>query len=133
MTGQVREAASGARSWSTVAEQDGNQIIRNAEGGAELGTGRGPTRTTAVVFPDPIPENRSAEAMLTQRMRSCFRKVVEGHVELGQPVGSNWLSEQPSIDWSPSTIRTSLRCSRSSVISIHPTSAGRVPTDAGYR
>ena len=37
-----------------------------------------------------------------------LKMVVEGHVELGQPVGSKWLSEQPDVGWSPSTIRYEL-------------------------
>ena len=35
--------------------------------------------------------------MLTQRQQFILSKVIEGHVELGRPVGSQWLSEQPEI------------------------------------
>src|SRR5918992_5042449 len=72
--------------------------------------------------------------MLTERQQMLLRSVVEAHVELGQPVGSKWLSEQSSMMWSPSTIRYELAALEELGYLNHPhTSAGRVPTDAGYR
>lgn len=63
-----------------------------------------------------------------------LRQVVEAHVEIGQPVGSKWLSEQTDVRWSPSTIRYELAALEELGYLNHPhTSAGRVPTDAGYR
>ena len=63
-----------------------------------------------------------------------LKMVVEGHVELGQPVGSKWLSQQESVEWSSSTIRYELAELEGLGFLNHPhTSAGRVPTDAGYR
>src|SRR2546423_10378543 len=73
-------------------------------------------------------------ASLTQRQQMLLKMVVEGHVELGQPVGSKWLSEQRAVSWSPSTIRYELAELEGLGYLDHPhTSAGRVPTDAGYR
>jgi heat-inducible transcriptional repressor len=73
-------------------------------------------------------------AALTQRQQMLLKMVVEGHVELGQPVGSKWLSQQSSVSWSPSTIRYELAELEGLGYLDHPhTSAGRVPTDAGYR
>jgi heat-inducible transcriptional repressor len=72
--------------------------------------------------------------VLTDRQRLLLRSVVEGHVELGQPVGSKWLSQQPALEWSPSTIRYELAALEELGYLDHPhTSAGRVPTDSGYR
>ena len=63
-----------------------------------------------------------------------LKMVVEGHVDLGQPVGSKWLAEQQSVGWSPSTIRYELAMLEDLGYLGHPhTSAGRVPTEAGYR
>jgi heat-inducible transcriptional repressor len=63
-----------------------------------------------------------------------LKMVVEGHVKLGQPVGSKWLSQQDDVSWSPSTIRYELAELEGLGYIDHPhTSAGRVPTDAGYR
>jgi heat-inducible transcriptional repressor len=71
---------------------------------------------------------------LSQRQRMLLKMVVEGHVELGQPVGSKWLAEHESVGWSSSTIRYELAVLEELGYLNHPhTSAGRVPTDAGYR
>jgi heat-inducible transcriptional repressor len=72
--------------------------------------------------------------VLTSRQQYLLSTVIEGHVELGRPVGSRWLSEQPGVDWSPSTIRYELATLEEMGYLDHPhTSAGRVPTDYGYR
>jgi heat-inducible transcriptional repressor len=72
--------------------------------------------------------------MLTDRQKLILSKVIEGHVELGRPVGSRWLSEQPEVTWSSSTIRYELAALEERGFLNHPhTSAGRVPTDTGYR
>jgi heat-inducible transcriptional repressor len=71
---------------------------------------------------------------ISPRQRLLLRRVVEGHVELGQPVGSKWLAEQPDMPWGPSTIRAELARLEELGLLRHPhTSAGRVPTDRGYR
>jgi heat-inducible transcriptional repressor len=73
-------------------------------------------------------------AALTPRQQMLLKMVVEGHVELGQPVGSKWLAGQERVDWSSSTIRYELAMLEELGYLSHPhTSAGRVPTDAGYR
>src|SRR2546428_5626500 len=72
--------------------------------------------------------------MLTERQQMLLKMVVEAHVKLGQPVGSKWLADQPSVNWSSSTIRYELAELEGLGYLNHPyTSAGRVPTDAGYR
>jgi heat-inducible transcriptional repressor len=72
--------------------------------------------------------------MLTERQQLILSRVIQGHVELGRPVGSRWLSEQPEITWSPSTLRYELAELEERGLLDHPhTSAGRVPTHAGYR
>jgi heat-inducible transcriptional repressor len=72
--------------------------------------------------------------MLSERQELILRKVVEGHRDLGQPVGSRALAEDPDLTWGPSTIRHELAVLEEHGLLAHPhTSAGRVPTDAGYR
>jgi heat-inducible transcriptional repressor len=72
--------------------------------------------------------------VLTERQSSILRLVVEGYVEDGRPVGSRALAGRPEIDWSPSTVRAELASLEDSGFLTHPhTSAGRVPTDTGYR
>jgi heat-inducible transcriptional repressor len=71
---------------------------------------------------------------LTTRQQIILRAVVEGHVQGGQPVGSKWLSEETDMPWKPSTIRAELARLEELGLLQHPhTSAGRVPTDLGYR
>jgi heat-inducible transcriptional repressor len=70
--------------------------------------------------------------MLTPRQELILRKVVDEHVERDQPVGSKSLAA--SLEWGPSTIRNELAVLEEQGLLAHPhTSAGRVPTDAGYR
>jgi heat-inducible transcriptional repressor len=72
--------------------------------------------------------------MLTERQELILRKVVEGHLELGQPVGSKVLAEDIEVEWGPSTVRHELAVLEEQGLLAHPhTSAGRIPTDAGYR
>jgi heat-inducible transcriptional repressor len=71
---------------------------------------------------------------ITPRQSFILRKVVEGHVARDQPVGSKWLADQDDVPWGPSTIRSELARLEDAGLLQHPhTSAGRVPTDTGYR
>src|SRR3954471_11080397 len=71
---------------------------------------------------------------ISERQQLLLRRVVECHVELGHPVGSKWLAEQRDMPWGPSTIRAELARLEELGLLRHPhTSAGRVPTDRGYR
>ena len=72
--------------------------------------------------------------MLTPRQELILRKVVEDYLEGGQPVGSKALATDVELEWGPSTIRNELAMLEEHGLLAHPhTSAGRVPTDAGYR
>jgi heat-inducible transcriptional repressor len=72
--------------------------------------------------------------VLSERQEQLLKQVIEGHVKLGRPVGSRWLSDQTDVGWSSSTIRYELASLEEAGYLFHPhTSAGRVPTDAGYR
>ena len=71
---------------------------------------------------------------ITPRQSFILRKVVEAHVELDHPVGSKWIAEQTDVPWGPSTVRGELARLEDVGLLEHPhTSAGRVPTDRGYR
>jgi heat-inducible transcriptional repressor len=71
---------------------------------------------------------------ITSRQRFLLHKVVEAHRELDQPVGSKWIAEQDDVPWGPSTVRAELANLEDVGLLEHPhTSAGRVPTDRGYR
>lgn len=72
--------------------------------------------------------------MLSPRQEQVLRKVVEGYVAVGQPVGSKAISAELDVEWGPSTVRNELAQLEEHGLLAHPhTSAGRIPTDAGYR
>jgi heat-inducible transcriptional repressor len=71
---------------------------------------------------------------LSPRKREILRRVVEVYVETGQPVGSRVLVERPGLQVSSSTVRSELSELEAIGLLTHPhTSAGRVPTESGYR
>jgi heat-inducible transcriptional repressor len=71
---------------------------------------------------------------ITPRQSFILRKVVGAHVELDQPVGSKWIADLDDVPWGPSTVRAELARLEEVGLLKHPhTSAGRVPTDVGYR
>ena len=69
---------------------------------------------------------------LTDRQREILLRTLEIYISTGAPVGSHVLVDK--IDASSSTIRAELSHLESVGLLDHPhTSAGRVPTDRGYR
>jgi heat-inducible transcriptional repressor len=76
----------------------------------------------------------ATDTELTERQREILRRVVEEYVESGQPVGSKNLVARAEMTVSPSTVRSELAELERLGLLTHPhTSAGRVPTEAGYR
>jgi heat-inducible transcriptional repressor len=74
------------------------------------------------------------KAQLTPRQQEILRHVVEEFVATGQPVGSRTLVERAGLDAAPSTVRAELAELESLGLLTHPhTSAGRLPTEDGYR
>jgi len=63
-----------------------------------------------------------------------LKVLVEKYIDEGQPVGSRALACESGINLSPATIRTVLSdLEKLGLVSSPHTSAGRVPTDLGYR
>ena len=76
----------------------------------------------------------TAEIELTERQREILRRVVEEYVVTGQPVGSKTLVTRARLSVSASTVRNEFAALEELGLLTHPhTSAGRVPTEAGYR
>lgn len=72
--------------------------------------------------------------MLDARKAAILRRVVEEHIESAQPVGSTHVVQDPDIDVSPATVRSDMAALERDGYLTHPhTSAGRIPTDKGYR
>jgi heat-inducible transcriptional repressor len=72
--------------------------------------------------------------MLDDRKAAILRAVVEEYIDTAQPVGSGYVSRSTGIDVSPATIRNEMAALERDGYLAHPhTSAGRVPTEKGYR
>ena len=71
---------------------------------------------------------------LTSRQQEILRRLVEEYVATGQPVGSKTLADRIGLIAGPSTVRAELAELEALGLLTHPhTSAGRVPTESGYR
>ena len=71
---------------------------------------------------------------LTDRQRSVLRAVVEDYVLTAIPVGSKALVSRYGLPVSPATVRSAMAELEALGLLTHPhTSAGRVPSDLGYR
>lgn len=72
--------------------------------------------------------------MSEERKLAVLRAIVEDYVETREPVGSRALVERHSLGVSPATIRNDMAALEDEGYIAQPhTSAGRVPTDKGYR
>lgn len=72
--------------------------------------------------------------MLDKRAQVLLKTLIERYIAEGQPVGSRTLSRHSALDLSPATIRNVMSdLEELGFISSPHTSAGRVPTPAGYR
>jgi heat-inducible transcriptional repressor len=72
--------------------------------------------------------------VLSPRQELILGKLIEVYLDDGQPVGSKVIASDPAVEFGPSTIRNELALLEDHGLLAHPhTSAGRVPTDAGYR
>ena len=72
--------------------------------------------------------------MLTERQELVLQLVVDAYLASGKPVPSKTIAERKEVEWGPSTVRAELAALEDARMLTHPhTSAGRVPTDAGYR
>jgi heat-inducible transcriptional repressor len=71
---------------------------------------------------------------LDERKATLLRAVVHDFIQTAEPVGSKALSERYRLGISPATIRNELAVLEAEGYLSHPhTSAGRVPTERGYR
>lgn len=73
-------------------------------------------------------------AHLSERQRRLLNIVIQEYVQTAQPVGSTTIAQSYEMNVSSATIRNDLAALEREGLLTHPhTSAGRVPTDAGYR
>jgi len=73
-------------------------------------------------------------SQLDERHRRILKFVVESHVLKAEPVGSQYVRVAYHLSISPATIRGAMKRLEEEGLLDHPhTSAGRIPTEAGYR
>lgn len=71
---------------------------------------------------------------MTPRRQAVLGLVIRSYVERGQPVGSQSFVRSYGLEISPATIRNEMAALEELGFLTHPhTSAGRIPTEAGYR
>ena len=77
---------------------------------------------------------------ITERQKTILESLVEGYIKQARPISSQWLSErslreeEAGFDFSPATIRNELLVLMEKGYLEQPhVSAGRIPTDQGYR
>ncbi len=71
---------------------------------------------------------------LSNRKQTLLMTLVERHIRDGQPVGSKAIANSGALSVSPATIRNLMaELERMGVLASPHTSAGRVPTELGYR
>src|SRR4029453_5384230 len=72
--------------------------------------------------------------VLDERRKEVLRSLIQLHVETGEPVGSESLPPAPHRPPPPATLHTIMAHLEALGYLDHPhTSAGRIPTDEGYR
>lgn len=71
---------------------------------------------------------------MEERQQKLLTLVIESYIATAEPIGSRFLVEKKGLDWSEATVRNELRSLEEAGYLTHPhTSAGRIPTTAGYR
>src|SRR3990167_3202691 len=75
-----------------------------------------------------------SDTALNQRMQQVLKILVERYIQDGCPLGSKTLAEECALGLSPATIRHILAdLEEAGYLTSPHTSAGRVPTELGYR
>ncbi len=71
---------------------------------------------------------------LDERKRKILKAIIQNYLETGEPVGSRTISKYTDLNLSSATIRNEMSDLEELGLIIQPhTSAGRIPTDQGYR
>src|SRR5919109_3339423 len=89
----------------------------------------------SVIPPKPVPDDRrQGLALLDQRSREIFRRLVETYLDTGEPVGSRTISRILPSTLSPASVRNVMMDLEEAGLIYSPhTSAGRLPTELGLR
>ncbi len=71
---------------------------------------------------------------LSERKKLILKAIIDTHINMGEPVGSKYLTRYEQITFSPATIRNEMaELEEMGYLEQPHTSAGRVPSQLGYR
>lgn len=71
---------------------------------------------------------------ISDRKKQTLRYIVEAYISGGEPVGSKYLTDSKQLPWSSATVRNDMmELERCGYLYQPHTSAGRIPTTAGYQ
>lgn len=71
---------------------------------------------------------------LSERKKMILKAIIEAHIELGEPVGSKYIMKNNNINYSSATIRNEMaELEEMGYLEQPHTSAGRIPSELGYR
>ena len=74
------------------------------------------------------------DIFLSERMRQILQRVIEDYILTAEPVGSRTISKKSNLNLSPATIRNIMSDLEELGLLFQPyTSAGRIPTEKGFR
>ena len=74
------------------------------------------------------------DEVLDERKRKILKAIIKTYMETGEPVGSRTISKYPGLNVSSATIRNEMSDLTDMGYIVQPhTSAGRIPSDKGYR
>jgi len=74
------------------------------------------------------------DVKLSERKKQILKAIVDAHISHGEPVGSKYLAGAAGLSCSPATIRNEMAELEEMGYLVQPhTSAGRVPSELGYR
>ena len=72
--------------------------------------------------------------VLDERKKKILKAIIKTYMETGEPVGSRTISKYPDLNVSSATIRNEMSDLTDMGYIVQPhTSAGRIPSDKGYR
>lgn len=74
------------------------------------------------------------DEQLTDRKKRILKAIIRTYMETGEPVGSRTISKDKDLNVSSATIRNEMSDLTDMGYIVQPhTSAGRIPSDKGYR
>lgn len=77
---------------------------------------------------------KQTDGVLSDRKKMILKAIIDAHIENGEPVGSKYLTQTGAFSYSSATIRNEMADLEAMGYLEQPhTSAGRVPSELGYR